>query len=545
MNASDTNKNRIKASLGRWWVGCVAGFLLLCKHLTMYTSEQTRYDAFWGTGDAVAFALDVVLLGTLLFVIYELALMTNVAWVRRVGDAFFVMLVGLCLVGYPRTGFRDAAWPWLPGLCTALTCVIVASGAMIVLRRESALPRHVRNVCLIFSPVVPIVLVQLFFYPQHSITNEVMPEGHAAPDVDIARGDSAARDVYVVIFDEWSYSRTFPDGHIRDDLPNLQRFAHNATVYSDAHSPYPMTMRSLPGILFQTRDEYQNRAGRLGFERSDAGFDDMEKRNSLFTAGRSNGYRTFMIGTTHPYRRWFGEELDYCYTCTAIGGNPDDRMLGRSMLRHLLQGVAGSTGAVPKPAALEWRLDRFWQQVCQLTASTRAPKNLASIHQRALSVIRDQPSPVLSVVHYPLPHSPYIFSRDGVDLEANKNMPLVYTPKGDGTYVLPESRFIVGRYLGNIRYMDTLLGELVAELKSAGKYDDALIILTSDHNWNSDPAFVGKRNDQISTHVPLLVKHPRQTTAEGTQLPFSLTNLHELIFTSEQLVRMDRPSDGA
>lgn len=89
-------------------------------------------------------------------------------------------------------------------------------------------------------------------------------------------------------------------------------------------------------------------------------------------------------------------------------------------------------------------------------------------------------------------------------------------------------RSLEERYRANIKYVDEAIGELIAKLKSAGLYDDALIILTSDHG---EAFFKHKKfghnldlyDDMV--RVPLIIKFP----ASDKVKPARRTNLTETV----------------
>lgn len=96
-----------------------------------------------------------------------------------------------------------------------------------------------------------------------------------------------------------------------------------------------------------------------------------------------------------------------------------------------------------------------------------------------------------------------------------------------------ELRAIESLYDGCIYQLDNAIEELVTGLKQLGQYDDTLVIITSDHGEG-----FGERSlltpsvrlvghswgiDELLTHVPLLVKEPRQQHAKKIPDPASLT----------------------
>ncbi|MBI2963906.1 MAG: sulfatase [Deltaproteobacteria bacterium] len=72
-------------------------------------------------------------------------------------------------------------------------------------------------------------------------------------------------------------------------------------------------------------------------------------------------------------------------------------------------------------------------------------------------------------------------------------------------------------YDRNIAFLDHQLGLFLRELEARGLFDDALIVITSDHGQKfgpSGPGWHGRDLSQDSIHVPLLVKMPHQRSGE-------------------------------
>jgi arylsulfatase A-like enzyme len=85
---------------------------------------------------------------------------------------------------------------------------------------------------------------------------------------------------------------------------------------------------------------------------------------------------------------------------------------------------------------------------------------------------------------------------------------------------VPSRREIRSRYMGEVEYADRYVGELLADLRRRGLYEDALIVFTSDHGEAiGDHGRVGHveglTDDQI--HVPLVIKPPRGTELAGVE----------------------------
>jgi hypothetical protein len=91
--------------------------------------------------------------------------------------------------------------------------------------------------------------------------------------------------------------------------------------------------------------------------------------------------------------------------------------------------------------------------------------------------------PVFRLVHYSIPHLPFVFGPDGYDPPLD---PLRTTPDTD--------------YVRQLGYVDRLVGELLAALRESGMYQSATIVLMADHGWR----FEGRERDPL--HIPFIVK---------------------------------------
>lgn len=98
----------------------------------------------------------------------------------------------------------------------------------------------------------------------------------------------------------------------------------------------------------------------------------------------------------------------------------------------------------------------------------------------------------------------------------------------EGKPVTPEMReHFVSQYDGEIFFADRELGAIFRMLEAAGRYDDALIIVTSDHGellGEHGLAGHGVAPYEPETHVPLIVKYPRQRRA-GEQVARRVSTL--------------------
>jgi len=102
-----------------------------------------------------------------------------------------------------------------------------------------------------------------------------------------------------------------------------------------------------------------------------------------------------------------------------------------------------------------------------------------------------------------------------------------------------QKRAVESLYDGAIRQMDAELERLVAALERRNELDDTLLVVTSDHGEGfgepsrlQDGVRVAEHGVAIHdavVHVPLLVRHPDQTTARRVERPATLTAFPDVV----------------
>jgi hypothetical protein len=81
----------------------------------------------------------------------------------------------------------------------------------------------------------------------------------------------------------------------------------------------------------------------------------------------------------------------------------------------------------------------------------------------------------------------------------------------------------------NLRHLDQVLGHIVDTLRAAGRFDNALVIVTSDHSWRYEPSLPKPAPPDLVRHVPLLIKTPGQSEARTVDGPFDGRSLGPII----------------
>ena len=135
----------------------------------------------------------------------------------------------------------------------------------------------------------------------------------------------------------------------------------------------------------------------------------------------------------------------------------------------------------------------------------------------------------LSLV-YMDPHAPYVLN-PGFDhgLTANDDRLRALLPDGTPAAQLELRQDYLRRYNAEVAYTDHYIGQLLDGLREQGLYDDALIVVFSDHGeeFLEHGDFGHQRTVYEEViQVPLLVKFPRQRKGSVVQGAFPLLDLY-------------------
>lgn len=300
-------------------------------------------------------------------------------------------------------------------------------------------------------------------------------------------GDGApARDkppVVVIVVDALHALHVSHLGYPRETTPNLDDLAAEGVTFTQAFAPAPFTLASIPSLLTgRLPDSHgvSSNSRRLG-----------EQEVTLAEHLSRAGYRTFGAvanlngGSVYGNDQGFDEFVE----------------LFRADGERSADGV-WEGGGVHIP-----RADEF----------------LPVIERWCAEDLGGAPS--LFYLHLLEPHEPYVppdqfkrrFLSSGYEGEFKDGLTVELTLEHVarfGELHAPgkeEKDALVALYDGNVAWVDRVLGEVFERLKSAGIYDEALIVVTSDHGeafWQHGRRGHGGFLFDEELRVPLVVKFP-------------------------------------
>ena len=500
-----------RTHLSRYATAQVAVFLFFVPYLANLHQEWTRYAYFWRTADTFSLAALIVVLGVACWGVGEAAIRTRAQAVQAVARACWILIVFAGLGGVLNFAASKLWGAQLPP--TGAVMAIVGGLAVAVVLADNLRPTwrllHAwRRLSQVALPIFPVTIVSLLLRSTFPVPIEPWPEARP-PAATGSQPMPAPMPVYLFIFDEWSYVRSFEANRPRGEFPNLRALAEESIVCHDAHAPGPRTDMSIPRILLASTARPEVHDGVAGLS-APGGFVPAAEAATIFEPLGRQGWRTVMLGFSLPYRFWLTDSVEVCRPRCYY---PRPETVGSSVGWHLLN----ASHYIP----------HAWWQHRYKSGEERVLRKmciqlLTEIREDAERVIRDEPQP-MAVIHYPLPHPPAVLNAD-----------LTFRPVGEVGWA---PRWL-GQYQSNLAAHDTMIGMLVQRLREAGRYEQCLLVVTSDHSWRDDPALKGQTGD-VLTHVPLLIKLPGRQRPRQVSERVELWRLGRFIAS----VAEDRPSD--
>ena len=476
-------------------VALTVATLLYGGQIRMYTDNWNRFLEYWEFADGLSIILGILLLSLVVFAAQWLVASLHWPWLNRISQHLFLLAFG--------TGLISSLFTYVDYKVEFVNLVMVGLVVFSWCRPQARIVRRAATVALILSPLALISFVELLRFPDWAAPLDKLPGLRPAMT-------NNSTPVFVFVFDEWSYARSTTNGQFLPAFPNLRRLSEQSFFFQEACSPAARTHQSVPRLLYQN-DFASVKIGRdKMFVETGGKWSPTDETASLFLHARENNYQSYILGFYLPYRKILGNQVD---VCRGYPGEPKAGALLQNVGSRFLKNIkfwmdpvslklARTLNRLPVPNS-KVAYSRFWFNLNH------------NLRDDAFSVIDHAPNNSFLFAHMIVPHSPFIF-------------------KADGGYHGP---YKAGRMSGNIedykrslQYLDKLVGEFMDRLKAAGKFDDAFIILTSDHSWRMDYTRDGVLSDSDEVrHVPLVIKCPQQKIPRQVAETFPLVQLGSII----------------
>lgn len=315
-------------------------------------------------------------------------------------------------------------------------------------------------------------------------------------------------DVVLVLIDTLRADHVGAYGYARPTTPTLDALCAHATLFENAIAQAPHT---IPSMLQLMTSRYAQ------------GLEIPPGDRTLAEVLQAQGYDTLAVVENPNFEQ-----------------HPTAHGLKRGFRRFYRNGV----------------IDRV--SLAQQLYRTNTPADAVTAQAVRALRSRDRARPLFLWVHYSDPHDPYL-PPFADDLEAlSQDSPSPYTGDIRATDVYlknPPPRLapadqahIVALYDAEVRYADQALGELFAFLRQEGLYENALVVVASDHGESLGEHGVwthGRSAWDPEIRVPLIVRRPGQDQAERVRDAVELLDVFPTVLDLAGLPAEGLRLDGA
>jgi hypothetical protein len=433
---------------------------------------------FFGALDFIGRRYESTRIGTVCQFAFLGALVFPLKAIRKEMSGSFPALTDILS---PQLGLRRAA------LIVVLCCI--AAGVIIcVARWRKRLVSAARVVLLIVSPLVPIFFGQAMWRAARYDPSEFLSDETNHPR---SSNGIADRRVVWIVFDELDQRLTFDARPMGISLPEFDMLRDKSVYASNARGPKNHIMLSLiMGKYLQEEALDGPRILHVRMENATA-LVNVQDEPSIFSKVLALGYDTALVGWYIPYCRILGSVLTRCYwcempfLCNSLGTGLHE--IGYNQLRSLLE---------------TQRVSPFGQSL-----PTRAMAERYSLLLTEAMDVAADPSLGLILIHLPVPHPPYFYSRRS------------------HAYDLANSP--ASGYLDHLELADRSLGSIRRSMQAARLWESTTVLVMSDHSFWSVETVGGKRDPR----VPFLLKLPEQHNALPYGEAFSTIVTHDLLLS--------------
>jgi arylsulfatase A-like enzyme len=296
---------------------------------------------------------------------------------------------------------------------------------------------------------------------------------------------SAAPDVVLIVLDTVRADHLATYGYQRDTMPALSAFAAGATTYTHAVAAADMTISSHASMFTGV---YPFRHGAYVRVANPVGLPMKREHPTLAEALAARAYRRrgiaanwSFLGPAYGFHRGF-ETYEWDPSSSV-------HVLERAML-------AMEFGFSPPPYAQAPRI---------------TDKAIAAIDET-----RNAPSLIfLNYLDAHMPNAPPASYFHRFRAMAPPPLPAALTGEA-ARFTADELRQRIDWYDASLSYLDDHVARLLSHLRETGRYENALIIITSDHGelLGEEGLFGhGRGTHDALIRVPLVIKYPRQRTS--------------------------------
>jgi hypothetical protein len=266
--------------------------------------------------------------------------------------------------------------------------------------------------------------------------------------------------VFWIVFDELSYDQVYGSRYPDLPLSTLDRFAREATVFTQVVPAGTYTQAILPALISGVPDDAIRSSAdghRLYLHvpaspAATAHWQTFDPEQTIFAKAQSLGYHPAIVGWYNPYCRLLSRELSSCVWAINAG----NVFPGGYFLGNLFYRIACLASKIPH-FFFPHRF-RMYEQTVAAQLHIDDYKQLYGAADQAMA----DPSLDFVFLHMPIPHPWGIYDRRHGVLTT-----------GPSTYI------------DNLALVDKYLAHLRLTLQQRHEWDDATILIMGDHSWRT------------------------------------------------------------
>lgn len=393
---------------------------------------------------------------------------------RRINNKIVsrVVKIFVCLM---VLAFLNATMNSIPGIDEKNFYMVVLAVIVILLLRR-AMFKAAMVLILLLAPLALIIIGQS--------TQEIfnIPHEDSLPVVSrpIENPNPNAPRVLWLIFDEMDQRISFIDRPQNLNLSEFDRFKRQSLFAENAYPPARGTLPSIPalidGKLISSSWRLDSDIIKIIYEGSNQA-ENWGSKPNVFTRAKKLGINTALIGEYLPYTRLIGGDLDFC-TWSAYRyqyvSSKDTLWDNLATQIHIFFRV----------------LELYYEQQKIATREIFDGTRKLVVDSRYGLVF----------IHFPVPHSPFIYKHAWWD----------QFPKG---------------YTENLNLCNIILGQIRKDMEINGIWENANIIISTDHSYRDSKKFDGKEDYRI----PFMVKLAKQEQPIVYSQTFNTVLTHDLV----------------
>ncbi|EMR73863.1 arylsulfatase A family protein [Thaumarchaeota archaeon SCGC AB-539-E09] len=286
-------------------------------------------------------------------------------------------------------------------------------------------------------------------------------------------------------------------GYHKETTPNLDRFAEESVIFSNAFTNGAHTAISFPSILTSAYGSMYGGYGYLSTERLSIA-EWISKQGYTTAAFHSNPY----LSSTYNYDKYFDVFYDSLFSKASS--------LSFKILIKLVE--------LAQENKIIRNIIPYILKILRCFKPYKLPyEDAQQITQKVIRWLEKRDKKFFLWVHYMDTHWPWLshqsLSSEKINSKDAYNIwwKMLIDPSAITNEELTN---ITDLYDGEIKYLDHVLGNLFNNLKKMDIYDNSIIIVTSDHGEElGDHGDIGHHNAKLYEeiiHIPLMIRFSRK-----------------------------------